>query len=154
MWQKQQVRNQEPEAMFRLKSLVKEKFTETHGRLSEGELQNHVKLVSFKESVRNTLKTMNPEAAENMEEELDEDIAVTQSEVNFTCPLTQVEMVNPMKNKKCNHHYDRDAIMGMISARQSQKKKLRCPVVGCGNMDVKQGDLILDQIMKRQIQKR
>uniref|UniRef100_A0A8C7KG46 E3 SUMO-protein ligase NSE2 n=1 Tax=Oncorhynchus kisutch TaxID=8019 RepID=A0A8C7KG46_ONCKI len=82
------------------------------------------------------------------------DVAVTQSEVNFTCPLTQVEMVNPMKNKKCNHHYDRDAIMGMIKARQNQKKKLRCPVVGCGNTDVKQGDLILDQIMKRQIQKR
>uniref|UniRef100_A0AAZ3SLP5 E3 SUMO-protein ligase NSE2 n=1 Tax=Oncorhynchus tshawytscha TaxID=74940 RepID=A0AAZ3SLP5_ONCTS len=142
------------EAMFRLKSLVKEKFTERHDSLSEGELQNHVKLVSFKENVRNALKTVNPEAAENMEEELDEDVAVTQSEVNFTCPLTQVEMVDPMKNKKCNHHYDRDAIMGMIKARQNQKKKLRCPVVGCGNTDVKQGDLILDQIMKRQILKR
>ena len=43
--------------MFRLKSLVKEKFTERHGSLSEGELQNHVKLVSFKENVRNALKT-------------------------------------------------------------------------------------------------
>lgn len=31
----------------------------------------------------------NQESAENMEE-LDEDIAVTQSQVNFTCPLTQV----------------------------------------------------------------
>lgn len=32
----------------------------------------------------------NEESAENMEE-LDEDIAVTQSQVNFTCPLTQVD---------------------------------------------------------------
>lgn len=32
----------------------------------------------------------NQEPAENMEE-LDEDIAVTQSQVNFTCPLTQVD---------------------------------------------------------------
>ncbi len=32
----------------------------------------------------------NQESAENMEE-LDEDIAVTQSQVNFTCPLTQVD---------------------------------------------------------------
>lgn len=31
----------------------------------------------------------NPESSENMEE-LDEDIAVSQSKVNFTCPLTQV----------------------------------------------------------------
>lgn len=29
-------------------------------------------------------------AAENEEEELDEDIAVTQSQTNFICPLTQV----------------------------------------------------------------
>eukprot|EP00063_Salmo_salar_P070319 XP_014045154.1 PREDICTED: E3 SUMO-protein ligase NSE2-like [Salmo salar] len=76
--------------MFRLKSLVKDKFTERHSRLSEGEIQNHGKMVSFKENVTNALKTVNPDAAENMEEELDEDIAVTQSEVNFTCPLTQV----------------------------------------------------------------
>ncbi|XP_052360599.1 E3 SUMO-protein ligase NSE2-like [Oncorhynchus keta] len=129
-----EVRNQEPEAMFRLKSLVKEKFTETHGSLSEGELQNHVKLVSFKENVRNALKTVNPEAAENMEEEMDEDVAVTQSEVNFTCPLTQVKTL--------------DSLAYSFSPSHS------CPVVGCGNTDVKQGDLILDQIMKRQIQKR
>lgn len=32
----------------------------------------------------------NQESAESMEE-LDEDIAVTQSQVNFTCPLTQVD---------------------------------------------------------------
>lgn len=31
----------------------------------------------------------NQESAKNMEE-LDEDIAVTQTQVNFTCPLTQV----------------------------------------------------------------
>lgn len=35
------------------------------------------------------LFSANQESAENMEE-LDEDIAVTQSQVNFTCPLTQV----------------------------------------------------------------
>lgn len=143
----------------------------------------------------------NQESAENMEE-LDDDIAVTQSQVNFTCPLTQVdhssllmgyftlqqfmlshwilfliflhlyiisdnnildslsakhgkppwfdvlsaklcfwslfpyithhcvfvfkvEMVNPVKNKKCNHHYDEGAILGLIKTRQSQKKKCR-----------------------------
>lgn len=35
----------------------------------------------------------NQVSAENMEE-LDEDIAVTQSQVNFTCPLTQVDHSN------------------------------------------------------------
>lgn len=88
-------------------------------------------------------------------EELDEDIAVTQSQVNFSCPLTQVnhsgcldaisigklcyskqpaccvlsafkvEMVNPMKNKKCSHHYDEEAILSLIKTKHSQKKKCR-----------------------------
>uniref|UniRef100_A0A3Q0SND6 E3 SUMO-protein ligase NSE2 n=1 Tax=Amphilophus citrinellus TaxID=61819 RepID=A0A3Q0SND6_AMPCI len=89
--------------------------------------------------------------SENIEE-LDEDIAVTQSQVNFTCPLTQVEMVNPVKNKKCNHHYDEAAILGLIKTRHSQKKKCRCPVVGCGNTDVKESDLIPDQMLRRRIQ--
>uniref|UniRef100_A0A3B4XSR3 E3 SUMO-protein ligase NSE2 n=1 Tax=Seriola lalandi dorsalis TaxID=1841481 RepID=A0A3B4XSR3_SERLL len=91
------------------------------------------------------------ESAENLEE-LDEDIAVTLSQVNFTCPLTQVEMVNPVKNKKCNHHYDEGAILGLIKTRQSQKKKCRCPVVGCGNADVRESDLIPDQMLRRKIQ--
>uniref|UniRef100_A0AAZ1X547 E3 SUMO-protein ligase NSE2 n=1 Tax=Oreochromis aureus TaxID=47969 RepID=A0AAZ1X547_OREAU len=93
----------------------------------------------------------NQESAESMEE-LDEDIAVTQSQVNFTCPLTQVEMVNPVKNKKCNHHYDEAAILSLIKTRHSQKKKCRCPVVGCGNTDVKDSDLIPDQMLRRRIQ--
>lgn len=37
----------------------------------------------------------------------------------------KMEMVNPMKNKKCNHHYDEGAIRGLIKTRQSQKKKCR-----------------------------
>ncbi|KAJ8013393.1 hypothetical protein DPEC_G00052800 [Dallia pectoralis] len=149
-----ELRQQQPEAMFTLKSLVEEMFTERQSRLSDEELQQHTKLVSFKENVRNALKTVNPGAAENTEEELDEDVAVTQSQVNFTCPLTKVDMVNPMKNKKCKHHYDQDAILELINNRKSQKKLLRCPVIGCGNNDVKQSDLMLDQMMKRQIQRK
>ncbi|CAB1446854.1 unnamed protein product [Pleuronectes platessa] len=93
----------------------------------------------------------NQESAEGMEE-LDDDIAVTQTQVNFTCPLTQVEMVIPMKNKTCNHLYEEAAILGLIKTKHSQKKKCRCPVVGCGNSDVRESDLILDQILKRKIQ--
>ncbi|KAG9339380.1 hypothetical protein JZ751_023773 [Albula glossodonta] len=58
-------------------------------------------------------------------EDLDEDIQVTQSQQNFICPLTQVEMVNPVKNKKCNHRYDHDAVLAMIRNRHSQEKKFR-----------------------------
>ncbi|XP_029307532.1 E3 SUMO-protein ligase NSE2 [Cottoperca gobio] len=146
-----EVTSQQPEAMFSLSAKVKEQFTERIGRLSDADLQNHQKVVAFKDSIKNSLNQANQESAENTEE-LDEDIAVTQTQVNFTCPLTQVEMVNPMKNKKCGHHYDEGAILSMIKARHSQKKKCRCPVVGCGNADVKQSDLIPDQILRRKIQ--
>ncbi|XP_074539921.1 E3 SUMO-protein ligase NSE2 [Halichoeres trimaculatus] len=142
---------QQPEAMFSLSAKVKEQFTERIARLSDAELQSHQKVVAFNESIKSSASQANKEAEENMEE-LDEDIAVTQSQANFTCPLTQVEMVNPVKNKKCNHHYDEGAILGLIKARHSQKKKCRCPVVGCGNTDVKQSDLVPDQMLKRRIQ--
>ncbi|KAM6910688.1 E3 SUMO-protein ligase NSE2 [Xenentodon cancila] len=151
----QQVMNelpaQQPEAMFSLSDQVKERFSQRIAKLSDAELQNHQKVVAFKESIKNDLKQANQESTEEMEE-LDEDIAVTQSQVNFTCPLTQVEMVNPVKNKKCNHYYDQTAILGLIKTRGSQKKKCGCPVVGCGNRDVKESDLILDQILRRKIQ--
>lgn len=143
-----QVTPQHPETMFNLADKVKEQFSQRTARLSDAELHNHQKVLAFKDSVK---KQANQESEVNMEE-LDEDIAVTQSQVNFTCPLTQVEMVNPVKNKKCNHHYDEAAIVGLIKTKHSQKKKCRCPVVGCGNTDVKESDLIPDQMLRRKIQ--
>ncbi|XP_035528632.1 E3 SUMO-protein ligase NSE2 [Morone saxatilis] len=146
-----EVTTQQPEAMFSLSARVKEQFTEKISRISDAELQNHQKVVAFKDTINNSLNQANQDPAENMEE-LDEDIAVTQSQVNFTCPLTQVEMVNPVRNKKCNHHYDEGAIQNLIKTKHSQKKKCRCPVVGCGNTDVKESDLIPDQMLRRKIQ--
>ncbi|XP_028281805.1 E3 SUMO-protein ligase NSE2 [Parambassis ranga] len=142
---------QQPETMFSLSAKVKEQFTEKVARLSNAGVHNHPKIVAFKESINSSFKQANQESSENMEE-LDEDIAVTQTQVNFTCPLTQVEMVNPVKNKKCSHYYDEAAILNLIQQRHSQKKKCRCPVVGCGNTDVKEADLVPDQMLKRRIQ--
>ncbi|KAM4580819.1 E3 SUMO-protein ligase NSE2 [Odontesthes bonariensis] len=146
-----EVTAQQPETMFNLSDKVKEKFSERVARLSDAELHSHQKVVAFKDNIKNSLKQANQESAENMEE-LDDDIAVTQSQVNFSCPLTQVEMVNPVKNKKCNHHYEEEAILGLIKTKKSQKKKCRCPVVGCGNADVREADLVPDQVLRRKIQ--
>ncbi|KAI1894162.1 hypothetical protein AGOR_G00112980 [Albula goreensis] len=148
-----QARQQQPDAMFTLKSRVEERLAELQGGFADSDLQKHAKVVSYNESLRNSQKEANPSAADNMED-LDEDIQVTQSQQNFICPLTQVEMVNPVKNKKCNHRYDHDAVLAMIRNRHSQEKKFRCPVVGCGNTDVKQSDLVQDAVMKRMIQKK
>uniref|UniRef100_A0A3P9IVV9 E3 SUMO-protein ligase NSE2 n=1 Tax=Oryzias latipes TaxID=8090 RepID=A0A3P9IVV9_ORYLA len=146
-----EVNAQQPEALFGLSDKVKEQFSERIARLSDDEIHSHQKVAAFKDSIGNASKQTNQKSAENTEE-FDEDIAVTQSQVNFTCPLTQVEMLKPVKNKKCNHYYDESAILDLIKTRRNLKKKCRCPVVGCENADVKESDLILDQILRRRIQ--
>ncbi|MBN3282974.1 NSE2 ligase, partial [Polyodon spathula] len=85
---------------------------------------------------------------------MDDDVAVTQSQRNTVCPITQLEMVCPMKNKKCNHSYDEQAILGLIKSRHNQRKKARCPVVGCDNTDIKHSDLVPDTTLKRAIEGR
>ncbi|KAB5586550.1 hypothetical protein PHYPO_G00002990 [Pangasianodon hypophthalmus] len=147
-----QVRHEPPHAMFKLKDSVKERFTELTAAVSDADIERHCKVVAFRDSIRKSLQQANQMACGSVEEELDEDIAVTQSQTNFTCPLTQVEMVNPVKNKKCQHYYDKEAILSLIKTKQNNKKKCRCPVVGCGNTDVKPSDLELDLVMRRMIQ--
>ncbi|KAL2084303.1 hypothetical protein ACEWY4_019821 [Coilia grayii] len=141
---------QEPEAMVALSNSVKTEFARLMEGASDAELSRHTKVVAFKESIQSSLPEANQPEAET--EDLDEDIALTQSQFNFICPLTQVEMVNPAKNKKCQHYYDHEAALSMIKNKQKNSKKFRCPVVGCDNKDVKPADLIQDPIMKRRIQ--
>ncbi|XP_028326752.1 E3 SUMO-protein ligase NSE2 [Gouania willdenowi] len=146
-----EARTQQPEAMFSLSAKVKEHFTQRVAQLSDADLSNHQKVVAFNDGIRNSSQEVNNESAETMEA-LGQDITVTQSQVNFTCPLTQEEMVNPVKNKKCSHHYGREAIMDLIRTKQKQKKKCRCPVIGCVNSNVVESDLVPDQMLRRKIQ--
>nr|XP_015213554.1 PREDICTED: E3 SUMO-protein ligase NSE2 [Lepisosteus oculatus]XP_015213555.1 PREDICTED: E3 SUMO-protein ligase NSE2 [Lepisosteus oculatus]XP_015213556.1 PREDICTED: E3 SUMO-protein ligase NSE2 [Lepisosteus oculatus] len=142
-----QVRQDDPEGLSKLTGLVNQRFTDLQAAAKDSQLHKHKKVVQLKETLKRSKVTV-----EATEEELDEDIAVTQSQVNPTCPITQVDMVNPVKNKKCNHYYEQEAVLDMIRSKQHQKKKLRCPVVGCGNTDVTKSDLVPDPTMKRLIQ--
>ncbi|XP_063055027.1 E3 SUMO-protein ligase NSE2 [Engraulis encrasicolus] len=144
-----QVRH-DPEAMVALSKSVKAEFARLMEGASDAELNQHPKVVAFKDSIQSSLPEANQAATEA--EDLDEDIALTQSQFNFTCPLTQEEMVNPAKNKKCQHYYEQEAALSMIKSKHKNGKKFRCPVVGCDNKDVKPTDLVLDAIMKRRIQ--
>ncbi|KAG7268684.1 hypothetical protein CRUP_032625 [Coryphaenoides rupestris] len=111
---------QPPDALFSLAQRVEQSFVEQKAALPDTELHNHQKMVTFLESV--TL----PQEAENVEE--DEDVVVAPSQVNFTCPLTQVDMENPMRNKVC-------------------------PVVGCTNTNVTEAHLVPDHLLRRKIQR-
>ncbi|XP_064409993.1 E3 SUMO-protein ligase NSE2 [Latimeria chalumnae] len=152
-----QVKHDRPEKMPDLKSMVNEKFTALQNTNTDSRLQAHEKFMQFKEQLKELRKQvgleLQKETDQTVEEELDEDIAVTQSQTNFTCPITQEEMKTPVKNKVCGHVYEQEAIIRMIKAKQQNKKKARCPQVGCANVDVKTPDLVLDAALKRAIER-
>ncbi|XP_077577756.1 E3 SUMO-protein ligase NSE2 isoform X2 [Stigmatopora nigra] len=145
----QQITSEPPEDLSTISSIVKERFNEKKSRLSDKDLQTHQNIVGFRRSIRKA-RNQGCQEPENVEE-VDVDVAVMESQVIFTCPLTQVDMVNPVKNKKCNHHYDENAIRLLIETRRKQKKNCRCPVVGCENLDVRDSDLIPDYTLKTKI---
>ena len=63
------------------------------------------------------------------------------------CPLTQKEMIKPMKSKICGHNYDHDAIMQHISRGRGRAK---CPV--CGQLLTKtdlEHNTVLEHSIKR-----
>ncbi|KAK2537181.1 hypothetical protein Q9966_006040 [Columba livia] len=62
-----------------------------------------------------------------------------------------MEMKRPVRNKVCGHIYEEDAILKIIQTRKQQRKKVRCPKIGCSHVDVKGTDLVRDEALKRAI---
>uniref|UniRef100_A0A8D0HFP8 E3 SUMO-protein ligase NSE2 n=1 Tax=Sphenodon punctatus TaxID=8508 RepID=A0A8D0HFP8_SPHPU len=150
-----QIKQDKPETIPDLKVLVKEKLVALESRNSESELLRNEKFVHFKEQLQK-MKTQFglqsvPDENEALEQ-LDEDIAVTQSQVNFICPITQADMKKPVRNKTCGHTYEEEAILKLIQHKEKRQKKACCPKVGCNNLDVKRSDLVPDEALKRAIE--
>lgn len=153
-----QVAQERPEKMPDLKTLVKERFNSMQSENTDSELHNNERVIQFKQQLKEIRKQaglqVQNDSDEADDEELDEDIAVTQSQTNFICPITQVEMKNPVKNKMCGHVYEEAAIIKIIQNRQQQKKKARCPTVGCDYSDMSKSDLVPDVALKKAIESR
>ena len=49
--------------------------------------------------------------------EEEEDIGMTQQQVNTKCPYTGKEMVDPVRNVVCKHSYDKTGIMHYVKQR-------------------------------------
>ncbi|NXX46807.1 NSE2 ligase, partial [Tricholaema leucomelas] len=149
-----QIKREKPEAIPDLKKLVKEKFTALESMNSDSDLQRNEKYVYFKDQLKEMRKQCKSYFLKNNDEaieQIDEDIAVTQSQMNFICPITQMEMKRPVRNKVCGHTYEEDAILNIIQTRKQQKKKFQCPKIGCSHSDVKESDLMPDEALKRAI---
>ena len=86
--------------------------------------------------------------AENQD---DDDIVMTEEEIEIKCPYTQMVMMEPMRNKVCGHNYEKTAIEQFIKRK---KKKAKCPYDGCGNRTpMKKEDLELNPNLKAHIQR-
>nr|XP_033788892.1 E3 SUMO-protein ligase NSE2 isoform X2 [Geotrypetes seraphini] len=147
-----QVKRDHPERIPDFKALVKEKFAALQGRNTDEDLKRNERYLQFINHLKEMRKQVGPAQGTDWEqptEELDEDITITQTQTNFICPITLVEMKKPMRNKVCNHVYEEEAIRIMI---ENKPKKARCPKIGCDNLNMKITDLVPDAVLKRAIE--
>ncbi|XP_066192063.1 E3 SUMO-protein ligase NSE2 isoform X1 [Sylvia atricapilla] len=143
-----QVKREKPENLPDLENLAQEKFLEMESKNSDSDFQTNEKYMYFKDQLKEMKKQYH---GNDTIEQIDEDIAVTRSQMNFICPITQMTMKRPVRNKVCGHSYEEDAILEMIQTQKQKKKKVRCPKMGCSHVDVKGSDLVPDEALKRVI---
>ncbi|XP_075049670.1 E3 SUMO-protein ligase NSE2-like [Mixophyes fleayi] len=140
-----------PDKIQDLKELVHERYTALQKNNTEEALRKDDKYVQFKEQLRDPRKQMGVSLApadEALEKE-DEEITVTQSTGTFTCPLTQLEMVNPVKNKVCGHTCESEVIERIIKNKLQKGKSARCQKIGCDHSDMSISDLVPDNALKK-----
>ncbi|XP_008687560.1 E3 SUMO-protein ligase NSE2 isoform X1 [Ursus maritimus] len=176
------VKEERPEKIPDLKLLVEKKFLALQNKNCDADFQNNAKFVQFKQQLKelkkqsvkpkedgghNEVDKIKDKDASRAGDErdglpadreadgtegVDEDMIVTQSQTNFICPITQVEMKKPVKNKACGHTYEEEAIVRMIESKHRRKKKACCPKIGCSHTDVRMSDLIPDEALRRAIE--
>ncbi|XP_001381310.1 E3 SUMO-protein ligase NSE2 [Monodelphis domestica] len=136
-----------------LKALVEEKLVTLKSSNTEEDLKKDDRLVQFRKQLREVKKQCGlPVTDDEAEEQIDEDMIVTQSQTNFICPITQLEMKKPVKNKVCGHTYEEEAIRRIIESKHKRMKKACCPKIGCSHTDVKLTDLVQDVVLRRAIE--
>ncbi|KAI4581863.1 hypothetical protein MJG53_009388 [Ovis ammon polii x Ovis aries] len=148
------VKEERSEKIPDLKLLVEKKFLALQNKNSDADFQNNEKFVQFKQQLKELKKQygLQPDREADSTEGVDEDMIVTQSQTNFICPITQLEMKKPVKNKVCGHTYEEEAIVRMIESKHKRKKKACCPKIGCSHTDMRMSDLIQDEALRRAIE--
>merc|ERR1719228_342937 len=75
----------------------------------------------------------------------DDDLIVVKTEHNTIDPITKKQIVDPVKNKKCKHIYEKSTIYSMIDLARENSKPVKCPYMGCNCRDFKKTDLVKDR---------
>lgn len=74
-----------------------------------------------------------------------EEVLITQNTISVIDPISKMRMVDPVKNKKCGHHYEKSIVLQMIARNPAT----RCPMIGCTVKKVKAKDLVPDDQLRR-----
>jgi E3 SUMO-protein ligase NSE2 len=122
------------------------------------------------------------EEEEEEEEESEDELEIASENTRIRCPITFLPYTNPMTCKKCNHSYERDAILQMLEnspvplsgdqrrevaairdvraqARREaellalQPRRVQCPEAGCSVAINGEDDLYENQLLKRRVAK-
>lgn len=143
----------ESEEAGSLERLLDDKIEEQAQGGNDAGLKQHEKYVELEQKIWDS---QHPDAAPcGMTANaplVEEDIEMTQENMNTKCPYTLQEMVDPIRNKICKHNYDKSGIHEYIKRRG---RKATCPVIGCANKKaIVAGDLEPNQDMRRYIQRK
>jgi SUMO ligase MMS21 Smc5/6 complex component len=88
-----------------------------------GEEREHPKFAQFCELIENFKN------GDSMEEDLVLDTNKANNQVR-KCPITGKAIVNAVKNSRCDHTYEREAILAYIKRKPNPK----CPFAGCSQV--------------------
>jgi len=75
----------------------------------------------------------------------EDDLIVVKTEHNTIDPITKKQIEDPVRNKKCNHIYEKSTIYSMIELARENSKSVKCPYMGCNCKDFKKTDLVKDK---------
>eukprot|EP00088_Acartia_fossae_P041323 TRINITY_DN4323_c0_g1_i1.p1 TRINITY_DN4323_c0_g1~~TRINITY_DN4323_c0_g1_i1.p1 ORF type:complete len:224 (-),score=84.12 TRINITY_DN4323_c0_g1_i1:315-908(-) len=81
--------------------------------------------------------------------DMDDDLVCGEEETTYVDPWSKKKIEIPVRNKACNHLYDKSTAMKMLSRA---KGKVKCPVVGCANNNLKSSDLVEDNQVRKIIE--
>ncbi|XP_071810670.1 E3 SUMO-protein ligase NSE2-like isoform X1 [Apostichopus japonicus] len=150
----QQMRQIDPKAEFNVQSKLRNQLEETEEPLQDPE--NHDKMIELKEKLWQLqhpgegMPTQETVAGSQSSQDEDEP-TMTQVEVCTKCPISQGEMIDPVKNKTCGHSYERKAVAELMK----QRRGMKCPVTGCHNKNpLLQRDLVDNKELKMLIERR
>ncbi|KAI1850404.1 hypothetical protein JX266_004262 [Neoarthrinium moseri] len=87
---------------------------------------------------------------EDADEDEDEDLIVAGEKKDLKCPLSLVMMTEPYTSARCNHTFEKTAIMEFLSNKPG--RRAQCPQTGC-SQEVSVKDFTLDQYMLRKIKR-